>query len=184
VAFGRTELACEKGLNQIPGHGWAHGPTAHTDDIHVVILNTLLGRKVIMNEPGADAPDLIGTHGSADTAPADCDAAKYFTGSYGPREWNDYVGIIVGRVRFMSTKIDYVMTRRSKLGDELFFQNESAVIGGYSDSHMHTPDFLRGPLLEPAILPFRFRRLFRKCRRTRDTAMRFRWPRALVPLCR
>jgi hypothetical protein len=128
-----------------------------------------------MNEPGADAPDLIGTHGSADTAPADCDAAKYFTGSYGPREWNDYVGIIVGRVRFMSTKIDYVMTRRSKLGDELFFQNESAVIGGYSDSHMHTPDFLRGPLLEPAILPFRFRRrLFRRCRRTRDTAMRFR----------
>jgi len=94
-----------------------------------------------MNEPGADAPDLIGTHGSADTAPADCDAAKYFTGSYGPREWNDYVGIIVGRVRFMSTKIDYVMTRRSKLGDELFFQNESAVIGGYSDSHMHTPTF-------------------------------------------
>ena len=62
----------------------------------------------------------------------------------------------------MSTKIDYVITRRSKLGDELFFQNESAVIGGYSDSHMHTPDFLRGPLLEPAILPFRFRRrLFR-----------------------
>ena len=39
VAFGPTELACKKRLNEIPGHGRPHGPAAHTDDVHVVILN-------------------------------------------------------------------------------------------------------------------------------------------------
>jgi len=74
-----------------------------------------------MNEPGADAPDLIGTHGSADTAPADCDAAKYFTGSYGRASGMIIVGYRrTGSVHEHQNRLRH--DRRSKLATSSSFR--------------------------------------------------------------
>ena len=44
-----TKLGCEKRLDQIPRDGWSYGPTAHAKNIYVIVLDTLPGRKVIVN---------------------------------------------------------------------------------------------------------------------------------------
>jgi len=95
MAFSSAELAGEKRLNQVPGYGWPNGPATHTNDIHVVILHTLLRREMIVNEPGADAGDLVGTDGSADAAAADCDPAHYLARGYSTGKWNYDIGIVV-----------------------------------------------------------------------------------------
>jgi hypothetical protein len=38
-----TKLGCEKGLNEIPGDGWSYGPATHTQNVHVIVLDTLPG---------------------------------------------------------------------------------------------------------------------------------------------
>jgi hypothetical protein len=111
VALGPTERACKKRLNEIAGHGRSDGPATHTDDVHVVILDPLTGRKVVVNQPGTDAGDLIGAHRRADTTAADCDTASYFARGDRPSERDYHVWIIVRRVQLISTEIDYVMSR-------------------------------------------------------------------------
>ncbi len=111
VAFSPAELACEKRLNEIPGDGGPNGAAAHTNDVHVVMLNPLLSRKVVVDQPGTYAWDLVGTHRSADPTTANRDTARYFARGHGLREWNYYVGIVVQRVQLMSTEIDYFMPR-------------------------------------------------------------------------
>src|SRR6516162_900131 len=95
VALCPTELTDEKRLNKIPGHGGPNGPAAHTNDIHVIILNPLLSREMIMNESGAYAGDLVGAYRSADAAAADCYPGRHLTRSYRPSKWNYHVGIVV-----------------------------------------------------------------------------------------
>ena len=44
-----TKLGGEKRLDQIPGHGWSHSPAAHAENIHVIVLDTLPCRKMVVN---------------------------------------------------------------------------------------------------------------------------------------
>jgi hypothetical protein len=44
-----TKLGCEKGLNQIPRDRWSYGPAAHAKNVHVIVLDTLSGREVIVD---------------------------------------------------------------------------------------------------------------------------------------
>lgn len=73
VAFGLAKSAGQEGLNQIPSYRRSHGPTAHADNIHVVILNPLLGREMVVDESGADTDDLVGAYRRAYATAADCD---------------------------------------------------------------------------------------------------------------
>ena len=49
MARRRTKLGCKKRLDEIPGDCWANGPAAHAKNIHVIVLDTLLGGKVVVN---------------------------------------------------------------------------------------------------------------------------------------
>jgi hypothetical protein len=44
-----TKLGGEKSLDQIPGYGWSHSPAAHAKNIHVIVLDTLPRRKMVVN---------------------------------------------------------------------------------------------------------------------------------------
>jgi len=59
VAFGSAEFACEKCLNEISRCGRTNCPATHTDNIHAVILNSLFGREVIMNQSGTNSGNLV-----------------------------------------------------------------------------------------------------------------------------
>src|SRR5262245_42148508 len=85
----------EKGLDQVPGDGRAHRPATHAKDIHVIILNTLAGGKVVVNQRSASAGNFVSTDRRADTAAANGNAAFYFARDNGFRQRNDKIGIIV-----------------------------------------------------------------------------------------
>lgn len=135
VAGGIAELAGEKGLNQIPSNGRAGGAAADADKIHVVVLDTLLGGEVIVDEAGADAVDFIGADASTDTAAADGDAALDIAIGNGVGEGSDEVGVIVIRYEGVSAEIGDLMAGLAELGLNFFLQFESAVVSGNADLH-------------------------------------------------
>jgi hypothetical protein len=49
VSFGLAEVGGEERLDQIPSDGWSHGPATHTENIHVIILDTLPRGEVVMD---------------------------------------------------------------------------------------------------------------------------------------
>jgi hypothetical protein len=55
---------------------------------------------------------------------------------HGLGERENKVGIIVRRVQAVSSEINHLMARIAKLGDKLYFQAESTVIGGDSNPHV------------------------------------------------
>ena len=44
-----TELGREKRLHEIPGDGWSDSPATHTKHIHVIVLDTLACRKMVVD---------------------------------------------------------------------------------------------------------------------------------------
>jgi hypothetical protein len=136
VSISSAELASEKRLNKIPGDGRSNRPATHTNDIHIVILDSLLSREMIVNECGADADNLVGANGGANAAAADCYTANYITRGYSSGKRNYYVRIVVFGIQLMGAEIDDIMPRCAQLPQQLFFESESPVIGGYSYSHL------------------------------------------------
>ena len=71
MSLGPAALGRQERLDQVPGHRRADGSTPHAQDIHVIVLDPLPSGEVIVDQRGADASDLIGTHRRADAAAAD-----------------------------------------------------------------------------------------------------------------
>jgi hypothetical protein len=44
-----AELGCEKSLDKIQGDGCSYGPATHTKNVHVIVFDTLPGRKMVVN---------------------------------------------------------------------------------------------------------------------------------------
>src|ERR1044071_10087226 len=139
VSFGLTEVCGEKRFDQIPGDGRSHGPAAHTKNIHVIIFDTLPRRKMVFDQRGVCALDLVGTDGGADTASTNCNAAVHHPCHDRPGQWNDEVGVIIVRRQLVGAKIDYLVTHRTKLCGQFLLQLKPAVIGGDSNAHIVSP---------------------------------------------
>jgi hypothetical protein len=75
VSLGLAKLGNQKSLDEVPGHGWPHSPTAYANNVHVIVLDALPGREVIVNDRGANARYLVRTDGSANATTADRHAA-------------------------------------------------------------------------------------------------------------
>jgi hypothetical protein len=136
MPLGLAELGCEKCIDQVLGHSRSYGPSAHADDVHVVILNSLLGGEVIMNQPGADPGNLVRTDRGADAAAADRDAALYLPGSDRAGLRYDEVRIIVTRIYAVRSKIDHVVPGFAKMSNQLLLQTKSTVISRNSNAHI------------------------------------------------
>ena len=130
-----TELGREKRLDEIPGDGWSYGPATHTKNIHVIILDALPGREMIMNQASAGTLDLVGTYRRPNAAAADREAAIHFPRYHRSREWNDKVGIVVVGAQRVSAEINDFMAGSAELSNQLLLQTKSAVVGGNSYAH-------------------------------------------------
>src|SRR5262249_23388064 len=95
VAFGLTELGGQERLDKIPGGLRPDDATAHTNDIHMIILDSLTGREVIEDQTGADARNLVGADGCAHAAAAHRHSALHLTGRHRPSEWNNKIRIVI-----------------------------------------------------------------------------------------
>src|SRR4029450_9156196 len=143
MAFGLAVFGRQKRLDEIPRYGWSHRPAAHAKDIHVIVLDPLLGRKMIVDQRRANTLNLIGTHRRAHAAAADRYAAIHLARPDSRREGNTIVGIVVALSQAMSAKIDDLMPSVTKLGNQLLLQTKSAVIGGNSHAHISSSLFSR-----------------------------------------
>jgi hypothetical protein len=83
-----------------------------------------------------NAGNLIGANRCADTAAADRYTTIDLAGHDRLRERNDDIWIVVNWVQTVSAKIEYLMSRRSELGNHFFLQTKSTVIGSDSYSHI------------------------------------------------
>ena len=69
-----------------------------SEDVHVVVLDALVGRVGVVANGGADAPNLVGCHGGSDARPADEDPAIDLTITDGMTETSGEIRIVVIRV--------------------------------------------------------------------------------------
>ena len=79
VSLGLAELGGQERLDEVPGHGRSHGPAAHAEDVHVIVLDALPGREMVVDQRGADARNLVGADRRADAAAADRHAAVHLS---------------------------------------------------------------------------------------------------------
>src|SRR5438128_11088217 len=75
VALLAAESRAGEGARQLARQLDAHDSRAEAEHVHVVMLDTLVGRVMVMAEPRADAAVLVGGDGGAHAAAADENAA-------------------------------------------------------------------------------------------------------------
>src|SRR5208282_3532943 len=135
MPLGLTALGRKKRLDKVPSDGRSHRPSAHTDDVHVVVLDTLFSREMVMHQSRASAHNFVGTNGSADAAAADGNSALDIARHYGSGKRDNEVRIVVTRIQAVRTEIDDFMPCSSKLCDKFLFQTKSPVIRGDPNPH-------------------------------------------------
>jgi hypothetical protein len=64
------ELGGQEGIDQFSGDKKSHHPAANTEDVHIVVLHSLVSRVVVLNQSGTDAWNLVRTDRGADSAAA------------------------------------------------------------------------------------------------------------------
>ena len=60
----------QEDIHQFTGQTRSHNPSAKADDVGVVVESGVLGAVVVAAQGGADASDLVGGHGDADSGSA------------------------------------------------------------------------------------------------------------------
>jgi len=142
MALGLTIPGCQKRPDEIPGNGGAHRPAAHTNDVHVVVFDALLGGEVVVDQCRADSRNFVGADTRSYAAAANRHAAFHFPRHHGFRKRDNEIGIIVAGCPNVGTEIDDFVSVRTNSCDYLFLQTKPAVIGG--DSNTHEASFLGG----------------------------------------
>jgi hypothetical protein len=115
ISLGLAILSGEECLNEIPRYRRSNGAAAHAKDVHVVVFDTLTGRKVIVNEGCMNPTNFVGADGSANAASANGYPALHLAGRYGLSERDYEIRIIVAGIQLPRAEVNDVMTCRSQL---------------------------------------------------------------------
>src|SRR5262245_52230947 len=99
VALALAKLGGQTRLDEVPGHGRSHGSAAHANNVHMIVLDPLPGREVVVNDGGANARYLVGTDRCTDAATADRHTALHLSRHHGPGQRDDEVRIVVARIQ-------------------------------------------------------------------------------------
>ena len=128
------ESRCEKCLHQFPGEGVADHEATETDQVQIVVLDTLVRRKVFVNQAGPDPGHFVCADRSPDTASADSNAAFHRPGGNRAGQRHDEIRIVIVLFRAAVAKVNHFMTGFAQLPSQIFFQFVTAVIGGDTDA--------------------------------------------------
>src|SRR5229473_7450160 len=139
VAFFLGEPGGQECIHKFSGDKKTHHPAAYTEDVHVVVLDHLVSRVVVLNQSGSDTRNFVRTHRGADSAAADSQATFHLSGRNRLSERDDEVGIIVARIETVRPEIDHLMPLFAKVSHQLFLQAKSTVIGCNSYAHVMLP---------------------------------------------
>ena len=121
MSFGLTKFGGQEGLNEVPSHCGSHCAATHAENVHVIVLDALPGREMIVDQRGTDARNLVGTHRCPDAAATDGDATFDLPRRYSMAQRGDKVRIIVVGAEPVRTEIDNLMAGRTELRDQFLF---------------------------------------------------------------
>src|SRR5262249_27833128 len=133
-----AEIGVKEGLDQIPSDCWSYGPASHTKNIHVIVLDSLLRREVVVDQRRANASDFVRADRSAHTAAAYCAAGSLSRGAPRLARRQDVVGFFFALPQPMIAKITPLIPRLAEPFNLFFLQTNPAVIGSNSNSHTFT----------------------------------------------
>src|SRR5215510_5923296 len=106
MSFGLAELGGQEGLDEIPSHRRSHCPATHAEYVNVIVLDPLPSRKMIVDQRGANARNLVGTHRRSHAAATYGDAAFDLPRRHSPAERCDKVRIVVIRAQAIRAEIN------------------------------------------------------------------------------
>jgi hypothetical protein len=134
-----VELRSEKRLDQFPGQGRPNCPAADANHVQVVVLDSLMGRKVLVDQRCPNARNLIGANRRADAAVANRHAPVELSVCNRSCERDDEIWIIITLMQGVRTKIDDLMPGCEQLSDQVIFQAETTMVGSDADTHIMFP---------------------------------------------
>ena len=71
MTFFLCKLGGQEGIHQFSRDNETHHPAADAEDVHIVVLDSLVSRVVVLHQPGTHSRNLVGTDRGADAAAAD-----------------------------------------------------------------------------------------------------------------
>ena len=110
MAFRAGESRGEKDLHQFPCEGVTDHEAAKADQVQIVVLDTLMRRKVFMNQAGANPRHFVRADGCANPTAANAHAAIHLSGSNRAGQGHNKVRIIIVLFRTTVTKVNHFMT--------------------------------------------------------------------------
>jgi hypothetical protein len=99
-----AEVSGQKGFDQFPGKRRPDHFAPQTKDIHVVILDALMGGENIVDEPGTHTGNFVRRDGRSHAAAAEGYSTVHLSGGDGPGEGDDEVGIVIFGVIWCAPK--------------------------------------------------------------------------------
>ena len=134
VAFFVRELSRHKCADQFHGYFITDDACSETEDVHVVVFDSLMSRIDVVADSRANARNLVRRHTDPDAAAAEQNAPLCLSGEDRLTHLSREVGIIDRTIR-VGSAIDDIMPRRLHDRDDSLFQREPAVITSKGDTH-------------------------------------------------
>lgn len=131
------ELGVDEGSHEFYRDFFTNNACSQAQDVHVVVLDTLMGRINVVTDSGANSGNLVGSDTDSDTAAAQQNAAIRLTRHDYLTDSQCVVGIVDRAIR-ICTAIDDRMARRLNDRHDPLLQRETAVITPQSDTHVVT----------------------------------------------
>ena len=90
----------------------------------MIVLDSLPGREMVMDQRRADPAHLVCAYRSAHAAAADRDSTLYLRCCYGASQRKNIVRIVIAIIQRVRAEIDNLMSCSPKLRDQVFFQTK------------------------------------------------------------
>src|SRR5262249_17378966 len=137
MAILAKKFRAEESAGQFAGDFRPDDARAENQDIHIVVLDSLMGRMNIVAKPGAYARNLVGGDGRAHTAATHDDAPFCLPGDDGSTHRGCKIGIIDRIIRVCPT-IHYRVAHFAQERLQMFFKLKAGVIRTDDDAHGFT----------------------------------------------
>ena len=128
------EGGVEKRCDEIGGKRGPDDTRSETENVHVVVLDSLPRGVAVVADGGADAGKFVGGNRHAGAAPAHDDAAVGASIAQRRGDRFSAVGIVDGSGG-VGSEVEHIMTLGAQCGGKVAFHLEAGVVCGEGDAH-------------------------------------------------
>src|SRR5271163_3670452 len=107
MAVCSAEPGAEEVLRAVPRDRDTSGPASEADYVHVVVLHSLAGGKVIVAKCRSHAHDFVGGHGRSYSTAAHQDPAFHVSPCHSSGKRDSKVGVVVVVVKNLAAEVNH-----------------------------------------------------------------------------